>query len=135
MAELQAFRATWLHHAHQDPANNYPVDSIAGMGPTVRSPGKRNPDGTWAHRDGGHWYFRVPDNWNIHMPLSDEVNAALEEVDVLPGSDLYETIKLMADPSVGQLTVSGHDVPTTFDGVSPGPSGFAVPGHHEHTAD
>lgn len=28
--------------------------------PTVRSPGKRLPDGTWAHRDGGHFYFTVP---------------------------------------------------------------------------
>lgn len=32
----------------------------ADLPPTVRSPGKRNPDGTWSHRDGGHFYFTVP---------------------------------------------------------------------------
>jgi hypothetical protein len=29
----------------------------ADLPPTVRSPGQQNPDGTWVHRDGGHFYF------------------------------------------------------------------------------
>lgn len=29
---------------------------------TVRSPGQQSPDGTWAHSDGGHAWFRLPDD-------------------------------------------------------------------------
>ena len=32
---------------------------------TVRSPGSRTPDGTWAHRDGGHAWLRVPDGFEL----------------------------------------------------------------------
>ena len=117
-AELQAFRATWLHNVYQDPANNYPLDSIAGMGPTVRSPGKQNPDGTWAHRDGGHWYFRIPENWNIHKPLSDEVDAVGQQPDpvALLGVDGVEALdaghhgRRARDRDVNRaVAVVGHD--------------------------
>lgn len=29
---------------------------------TVRSPGQQSPDGTWAHSDGGHAWFRLPED-------------------------------------------------------------------------
>ena len=32
------------------------------VAPTVSSPGARDSDGTWRHRDGGHYYFMVPDD-------------------------------------------------------------------------
>jgi len=38
----------------------------ADLPPTVRSPGKRNADGQWIHRDGGHFYFTVPDD--VELP-------------------------------------------------------------------
>jgi hypothetical protein len=31
------------------------------MPPTVTSPGQRNVEGVWAHKDGGHFWFTVPD--------------------------------------------------------------------------
>ena len=33
--------------------------------PTVRSPGKVAPDGTWLHRDGGHFHFTLPEDVNL----------------------------------------------------------------------
>ena len=41
--------------------------------PTVRSPGKQNPDGTWVHSNGGHFYFTVsPDE-----PLPTDVGSTV----------------------------------------------------------
>lgn len=38
----------------------------ADLPPTVRTPGKQQPDGTWAHRDGGHYYFTLPEG--VELP-------------------------------------------------------------------
>jgi len=46
-------------------ASGAPVD----VPPTVRSPGKRNADGTWSHRDGGHFYFTVPEGVELPTDL------------------------------------------------------------------
>ena len=39
------------------------------IAPTVSSPGKRNADGTWVHRDGGHFYFTLPDGVELPTEL------------------------------------------------------------------
>lgn len=48
--------------------------------PTVLSPGSRSADGTWAHHDGGHWFFRVPEG--IEIPERGKVEVHIGE----PGS-------------------------------------------------
>ena len=37
-----------------------------GTSPTVTSPGQIGPNGDWAHKDGGHFYFTVPDG--VELP-------------------------------------------------------------------
>ncbi|MCB0924952.1 MAG: DUF3987 domain-containing protein [Mycobacterium sp.] len=37
-------------------------------GPTVRTPGQKSPDGTMVHRDGGHFWFTVPDG--VELPAN-----------------------------------------------------------------
>jgi len=52
-AELYSFR-TWWAEAAGNPL-------LAYVAPTVRSPGVQNPaTGEWIHRDGGHFYFTLP---------------------------------------------------------------------------
>lgn len=55
--QSQAFCADWAGHTG-DPG--YLTHS-----PTVATPGSRNADGTWRHRDGGHFYFTVPDGVDL----------------------------------------------------------------------
>ncbi|MBS9532612.1 bifunctional DNA primase/polymerase [Mycobacterium sp. M1] len=35
------------------------------IGPTVATPGVQNPDGSWHHRDGGHFYFTLPAGYTL----------------------------------------------------------------------
>lgn len=37
-------------------------EDLLDAAPTVRSPGKREPDGTWSHKEGGHYWFLLPDD-------------------------------------------------------------------------
>ncbi|WP_210587126.1 bifunctional DNA primase/polymerase [Streptomyces sp. GESEQ-35] len=43
-------------------------DDMTGMVTTVKSPGSQKPDGTWPHKDGGHFWFYVPDG--IELPTN-----------------------------------------------------------------
>jgi AAA domain-containing protein/bifunctional DNA primase/polymerase-like protein len=52
--QRDAFLAVW---ASEDPSDAPDADVLY----TVRSPGKQDPDGTWAHKDGGHTWFRLPE--------------------------------------------------------------------------
>lgn len=36
-------------------------EAPAGIAPTVISPGQQNAEGAWVHKDGGHFWFKVPD--------------------------------------------------------------------------
>lgn len=49
--QRDAFLTAWAAELPDSPPPGY----------TVRSPGARRPDGTWAHADGGHYWFRVPE--------------------------------------------------------------------------
>lgn len=52
--QRDAFLAMW---ATEEPGEVPDADVLY----TVRSPGKQDPDGTWAHKDGGHTWFRLPE--------------------------------------------------------------------------
>ena len=52
-AEVQAFINDWAQ-AEGD-------ETILQHTPTVRTPGTRDDDGQWLHKDGGHFYFEVPE--------------------------------------------------------------------------
>lgn len=52
--QRDAFLAMW---ASEEPGEVPDADVLY----TVRSPGKQDPDGTWAHKDGGHTWFRLPE--------------------------------------------------------------------------
>jgi hypothetical protein len=55
MAEVVGFGRDWSNHTDAD---------LPGM--TVRSPGKQNTDGEWVHKNGGHYWFRLPDD--VELP-------------------------------------------------------------------
>jgi hypothetical protein len=50
--EVASFTALW--------AQRDGIPELASAAPTVRSPGKVNPEGTWVHKDGGHFWFLLP---------------------------------------------------------------------------
>jgi hypothetical protein len=58
---VEAFLAMWSE-AEGDP-------SLKCHTPTVRTPGMVNDQGDWVHKDGGHFYFEVPDGvdmaWDV----------------------------------------------------------------------
>jgi hypothetical protein len=69
--------------------------------PTVTTPGKCNADGTWAHKDGGHYYYVIPDG--VEAP---GVRKLGDAGDIKSGPGTY----LVIPPSVraeGPYTVTG----------------------------
>lgn len=40
-------------------------EDLLDAAPTVRSPGKREADGTWSHKEGGHYWFLLPDDVDL----------------------------------------------------------------------
>ncbi|QFG11198.1 DNA primase/helicase [Gordonia phage CloverMinnie] len=44
------------------------AEAPADLPPTVVTPGQRSPDGEWAHSDGGHFYFTVPED--VELPTN-----------------------------------------------------------------
>ena len=57
-AEMDAFRQLWAEQSG-DP-------NLAWVPPTVRSPGVFDEDTqTWIHKDGGHFYFTIPDGLEL----------------------------------------------------------------------
>lgn len=54
-AERDAFLTAWTANADRD---------MTGMVPTVKSPGAKV-DGRWVHRDGGHFWFTVPEGYDL----------------------------------------------------------------------
>lgn len=63
-AEQDAFLAYWAEAEGwaEDHEAYWPE---AGPTPTVLTPGDRNAAGEWVHRDGGHYWFTLPDGWEI----------------------------------------------------------------------
>ncbi|MFF0015207.1 bifunctional DNA primase/polymerase [Streptomyces sp. NPDC005374] len=55
-AEQDAFLLAWSEATGTD---------MTSMKPTVLTPGAQNPDGTWKHRDGGHYWFAVPEDFEL----------------------------------------------------------------------
>lgn len=52
--EVASFTTLW--------AERDDVPELVDAAPTVRSPGKRSDDGEWVHKDGGHFWFLLPDD-------------------------------------------------------------------------
>lgn len=50
-------------YENQDPTFQHHIGS---SGITVRSPGKQNVDGEWVHKNGGHYWFTIPDD--VELP-------------------------------------------------------------------
>ncbi|AYP70041.1 DNA polymerase/primase [Mycobacterium phage CRB2] len=44
------------------------IDPDQAPAPTILTPGQQSADGTWAHSDGGHFYFTVPDELMPVLP-------------------------------------------------------------------
>ncbi len=78
---------------------------LADATPTVRSPGKLTADGEWAHRDGGHWWFVVPEG--VELP-ADRVKSMTAEGDwaVFWGPGKYVLIPPSRRPE-GDYTCAG----------------------------
>ena len=80
-AEVDAFRVWYMK------TFAVPLDEVPG--PTVRSPGTLNADGSRNHHDGGHWYFSVPREL---VDLSDspvsgrDVSVDADEVEAVTGN-------------------------------------------------
>ena len=57
-AEVTGFKTEWLTQTNE----------VAGSVPdmTVKSPGKRDVSGNWIHKDGGHFWFMLPDD--VELP-------------------------------------------------------------------
>jgi hypothetical protein len=102
--DTAAQMAKFLAEAEADP----------GTPPTVRSPGQRGPDGdpddpgTWAHADGGHFWFAVPEG--VELPRSPADPGAM----TWPGDDgfavLWDRRYVLIPPSVrpeGSYTAPG----------------------------
>jgi hypothetical protein len=64
--EQDGFCADWADH------NDGNGDTIPGM--TVSSPGKQTLGGQWVHKNGGHYWFSLPDD--VVLPLSSGALAA-----------------------------------------------------------
>lgn len=60
--ERDAFLQHWADTESWEDDPNAPYADIT---PTVLTPGERGPDGEWKHRDGGHYYFTLPDGWEV----------------------------------------------------------------------
>ena len=60
-SEVHGFIADWTA---QDP--NRPNFGTKSWGMTVRSPGKQDVDGEWVHKNGGHYWFTIPDD--VELP-------------------------------------------------------------------
>ena len=78
------------------------------LAPTVRSPGKRNPDGTWSHSNGGHYYFTLPDD--MELP-TEQGSMKLGETGF---AVLWHRRYVLIPPSVrpeGPYTLTGRDYP------------------------
>lgn len=71
--ELQSFTALW--------AERDGVPDLSNAAPTVRTPGKVDDDGHWVHKDGGHYWFLLPDDVDfIDTPISTSLPIGLHEV-------------------------------------------------------
>lgn len=53
--------AEQVHAFLTDSAREACVDPNYDIPPTVRTPGKQDPNGNWIHSDGGHFYFTAPE--------------------------------------------------------------------------
>lgn len=65
--EVQAFVSDWAE-AEGDPG--YLTHT-----PTVRSPGLMGDEGLWRHKDGGHFYFAVPDGVDLPWDVRGSMKA------------------------------------------------------------
>lgn len=71
--ELRSFTALW--------AERDGVPELVNAAPTVRTPGKVDEDGQWVHKDGGHYWFLLPDDVDfIDTPISTSLPIGLHEV-------------------------------------------------------
>lgn len=95
---------------HESVANAAAL-AVRSSAPTVRSPGKVNDDGEWVHKNGGHYYFRLPDGVDFSQA---ETGGGLE---VPGGAMIYIKDRLiLTPPSVrpeGPYTLDSdiHDAP------------------------
>ncbi|MGV0648748.1 bifunctional DNA primase/polymerase [Mycobacterium kansasii] len=87
------------------------AEADAETPPTVRSPGQLGPDGTMVHRDGGHFWFMVPEG--VELPVSPPGSMT----DPAGGyAVLWDRRYVLIPPSVraeGPYTTTGdvHDLP------------------------
>lgn len=63
VAERKAFRESWASAIEEQGV--FPVPHVVPPPITVESPGARDADGNWIHKDGGHWYFTVPEDYEF----------------------------------------------------------------------
>jgi hypothetical protein len=68
------------------------------IGPTVLTPGDQRADGTWRHKDGGHFYFLLPEGWEAPESLSEVKLGEGDEQVSLFVADQY----ILIPPSIRQ---------------------------------
>lgn len=70
--EVRSFTELW--------AEREGIPELANAAPTVRTPGKVDESGTWVHRDGGHYWFLLPDDVDFtDTPISTSLPIGLHE--------------------------------------------------------
>ena len=94
----EAFLADWAA-AESD-------DGYRDHEPTVRTPGAVGADGEWKHKDGGHWYFAVPDG--VTLELGRQVIKAPGGYDIRWGWSM--TVVLPSSRKEGPYLPVGGDV-------------------------
>lgn len=87
--QRDAFLATWEHEAPG-------TAPTPGTLYTVASPGQQSPDGTWAHRDGGHSWFTLPPG--IVLPTGEAGRGVL--TDDGGWSLIWSGLQVLVPPSV-----------------------------------
>ncbi len=69
--EVRSFTELW--------AMREDLPELANAAPTVRTPGKRDEEGNWVHKDGGHYWFLLPDDVDfIDTPISASMPVGLD---------------------------------------------------------
>lgn len=101
--QRDAFLSTWQQEADADPSSRDRLHHALVSAPdpatlyTVRSPGAQREDGTWAHSDGGHAWFRLPDGVELPTPGGDGRGVLTDEGG---WSVIWSGLQVLVPPSV-----------------------------------
>ena len=94
--EVQSWISWWSQATGED---------MAGVPPTVTTPGAQGADGAWKHHGGGHWYMALPEGFEVpeRTPAKVKVGAATAYV-----GDAYVLIPPSTRPE-GRYEMTGTD--------------------------